>query len=121
METNFWLTPVRSWEDKTPEDVIQILVKGERIYALGEKTHGRRLLKPGDWICFYIPGKGIVAHARLATSPERRKHRAISNHSKYPWVFHVEEITFHPDHPIPVNANMRSNLDAFRGRDLNRR
>jgi len=67
MGTTFWLTSVSSWEDKTPEEVIQTLVKGERIYALGEKTHGRTLLQLGDWICFYIPGKGVVALGCLKT------------------------------------------------------
>jgi hypothetical protein len=52
-ETSYWLTPVKSDETCTAEECIQSLVGREHIYAFGDRTPGRKHLKPGDWICFY--------------------------------------------------------------------
>jgi hypothetical protein len=121
MSTAFWITPVGPWEDKTPEENIKTLVEREKIYALSEKAHGRRHIKLGDWICFYIPGKGIVAHAKLATTPEKKTHGAISNFKMYPLVFHLKETAIYFDNPVTINADLRGHLDAFKNRDLNKR
>lgn len=74
-EVVYWLTPVKSDEEQTAEEVIQTLVGQEQIYAFGERTPGRKHLKPEDWICFYATGKGVVAHAKVLTRPEKNPTR----------------------------------------------
>jgi len=61
----YWLTPVNSWESKTLTEVIRNLLEQDKIFALGERAHGRDRLKPGDWICFYAAGEGIVAQIKV--------------------------------------------------------
>ena len=117
MEATCWLTPVGSWEDKTPEEIIQTLVAREGVYALSMKNRNKPL-KVGDWICFYIPRRGIVAHARVATIPEIKTHRAIYDSQRYPLVFHLEQTSVYLDNPVPIGTNIRKDLDAFQGRDL---
>ena len=46
-ETVYWLTPVRSDNIQTAEEVIQQLIGTEGIYAFSERTPGRKRLKPG--------------------------------------------------------------------------
>jgi len=119
-EVAYWLTPVRSDEDETAEECIQSLVGQEHIYAIGERTPGRRHLKPGDWICFYATGKGVVAHAKVASLPERKFHPRVHHPKDYPWVFHLESPRLYLDDPVVIDAALRSQLDAFRGRDPNK-
>ncbi|UIE36003.1 HNH endonuclease domain-containing protein [Leptodesmis sichuanensis] len=117
-ETVYWLTPVRSDEEENAETVIQTLVGEEGIYAFGDKTPGRRNIKAGDWICFYATGKGVVAHAKVSSRPDRRKiHPRVRHSDKYPWVFTVEDAVLYLDQPIPVDESLRSQLEAFEGRD----
>jgi hypothetical protein len=71
-EPAFWLTPVKDDEKGTPEERVRILVGQERIYAFGDRTPGRKHLRPGDWICFYANAKDVVAHAKAASLPERK-------------------------------------------------
>ncbi len=113
----YWLTPVRSDEEETGEQVINTLVGQERIYAFGERTPGRKRLKPGDWICFYATGGGVVAHAKVASAPEKKPHPRVRHPERYPWVFRLEKVSSYLNQLIVIDATARSRLDAFRGRD----
>lgn len=119
-DTAFWLTPVKGDQEKTAEEVIETLVGKERIYAVGERTPGRKHLRAGDWISFYSTAKGVVAHARVASSPERKPHRAVRHPQKYPWTFHLDSVLLYLDKPVVIDAATRTRLDAFQGRDLDK-
>lgn len=119
-EVAYWLTPCKSEEDYTSEEAIQTLVGQEKIYAFGERTPGRKYIKPGDGICFYATGKGVVGHAKVTSLPEKKPHPKVHHPEKYPWVFRVRETKLYLDDPIIIDANLRSKLDAFRGRDPNK-
>lgn len=119
-EVAYWLTPVKSHEEETAEECISILVGEERIYAFGERNPGRKHIKPGDRICFYATGKGVVADARVVSRPERNPHPKVYHPEKYPWVFRLDNATLYIDEPIVIDAEVRTRLDAFQDRDPNR-
>lgn len=77
-ETAYWLTPVRDDEKQTAEEVIESLVGQEKIYAFGDKTPGRKYMKPGDWLCFYATARGVVAHAQAASKAEKKPHQRVT-------------------------------------------
>ncbi len=118
-EPVYWLTPVKSDEKAIAEDVIQTLVGQERIYAFGERTPGRKHIKPGDWICFYATGKGVVAHAQVVSAPERGSHPKLRHPERYPWIFRVGKTKLYLNEPTVMDGATRSRLDVFRGRDPN--
>jgi hypothetical protein len=115
----YWLTSVKSDEKGTAEDTIKLLVGQEHIYAFGDGTPGRKLIKSGDWICFYATGKGVIAHAKIVSTPEKKPHRLLRHPEKYPWTFQLDNVALYPDAPVVINAEARSSLDAFQGRDPN--
>ncbi len=119
-ERQYWLTPVKSEEEQTAEDCIQSLVGEEKIYAFGERTPGRRHLKQGDYICFYSTGKGVIAHAQIASRPERKEHPKVRHTERYPWVFRVKDVHLYLENPVVIDAALRSKLDAFKNRELNK-
>jgi restriction system protein len=120
-EVNYWLTPVRPDEEQTSEDIIRKLVEQEQIYAITEKTPGRKYMKPGDWICFYATAKGVVAHAEVASRPEEMIHPKVRNPERYCWVFRLDAPQLYLDSPIVIDLDLRTQLDGFRGRDLSKR
>lgn len=120
VDASYWLTPVRSDEDGTAEDTITTLVEKEHIYAFGERTPGRRHIKPGDWICFYATGKGVVAHARIISVPRNEVHPSVRHADRYPWIFDLQEEKLYLDDPIIIDAALRATLDAFKGKDANK-
>jgi hypothetical protein len=116
----YWITPVKSDDEETADECIKKLVGEEGIYAFGERTPGRQRLKTGDWICFYASGGiGIVAHAKVASSPEYQPNAKVHDPEKYPWVFRVVEPSLYLNHPFVIDAAARARLDKFRGRDAN--
>jgi len=119
-EVAYWLTPVKSDEEQTADEVIQSLVGQENIYAFGERTPGRKRIKPGDWICFYATGKGVVAHAKVLTRPEKKLHKMVRHPETYPWVFALENPYLYLNDPIVLDAAIRNQLDAFQDRDPNK-
>jgi hypothetical protein len=113
----FWLTPVKGGADCSAEEVIQRLVGREHVYAFGENTPGRKKIKPGDQICFYANGKGVIAHAEVASSPERKPHKAVHDPERFPWTFRLSKPSLYLDKPVVIDADQRSRLKAFEGRD----
>jgi hypothetical protein len=116
----YWLTPVKGDKDQSAEEVLQTLLGQEGIYAFGERTPRRKELKAGDRMCFYAVGKGVVAHAKVGSAPQKQRHPKVRHSDKYPWVFKVDDVELYLDEPIAVDAEMRSRLDAFKNRDLNK-
>jgi hypothetical protein len=74
-----WLTPVKDHENETAEECVEKLVGKHGIYAFGERTPGRTHIKPGDWICFYAAGSGVVAHANVASAPEKTRDQRLEH------------------------------------------
>ena len=110
------ITPTGPSEDMPAEEVVKTLVGRERIYALGERTPHRREVRPGDWICFYAARKGVVAHARVASIPERKQHPAVLEPLSFPWVFGLSDVRLYTEHPVVLDAQLRARLDMFGGR-----
>ncbi|MBN2378489.1 EVE domain-containing protein [candidate division WOR-3 bacterium] len=115
-QASYWVTPVKTVEERTAEDAIRILVGESKIYAFSERTPGRRHIKPGDWICFYATGTGVIAHARVKTKPKKEHHGKVHMPEKYPWVFHLDNPVLYLNKPVVIDSILRSKLDAFEGR-----
>ncbi len=115
----YWLTSVRADEKRSVEEIVQSLVGHDKVYGFGDKTPGRKRLKPGDWICFYAGPKGVIAHARVASLPEKKRHPAITYPDKFPWVFELSDSQLYLDNPVLIDPALRSQLNAFRDRDPN--
>ena len=119
-EVTYWLTPVRSEAEATAEQAVQTLIGQEQVYAFGERTPGRKHLKPGDWLCFHASGKGVIAHAKVISRPEKKHHPKVRHPDKYPWVFKVGEAKLYLNDPVFIDAEVRAKLEAFQNRDLNK-
>ncbi|MEM2981220.1 MAG: EVE domain-containing protein [Thermoproteota archaeon] len=119
-EAQYWLTPVKGDEKQTAEEVIETLLGKAGIYAFGERTPGRTHIKPGDWICFYACGKGVVAHCQVASFPENKPHPKVRHPDKYPWTFKVSNVKLYLDKPVVIDAVLRAKLDAFSDADPQR-
>lgn len=119
-EVNCWITPVRDEDEETAAETIQKLVGKHQLYGFGERTPGRKLIKQGDKICFYETGNGIVAHATVTSSARKEIRKEIRNPESYPWIFKLKDPKLYLDNPIIIDKALRSQLDAFEGKDLNK-
>jgi hypothetical protein len=113
----FWLTPVKSGDDQTAEECIAELVGEKHYYAFGQGTPGRKHMKAGDSIGFYATTKGVVAHATLSSSPQIQPRPDGSTCDVYPWVCSLKDTSLYLDKPVALDAKLRQQLDAFKGRN----
>jgi hypothetical protein len=120
-EVQYWITPVKNEEEQSAEKVIETLVGEVEMYAFGDHTPGRSSIRPDDWICFYASGIGVIAHAKVASSPERKPHPKIRHSERYPWTFKLKDTQLYLKKPIVIDASVREQMDEFRGRDPNKR
>jgi hypothetical protein len=61
----YYLLPVAGWGKQTSMEHLQSwLDRG--IWGMGKSTAGRKHFRPGDSVCFYATGFGVVAIAKLA-------------------------------------------------------
>ncbi|TMS41014.1 MAG: EVE domain-containing protein [Methanobacterium sp.] len=116
-EVNYWITPVRDEENENASETIQKLVGKLQIYAFGDRTPGRKLIKTEDKICFYETGNGVVAHATVYSSPEKKLNKEIRNSESYPWTFKLKEPQLYLEKPNIINKELRSQLDAFKDKE----
>lgn len=114
----YLLTPVRDEPERSAKETIKELLTAGW-YVFGDATPGRKRLKPGDRICFYESGVGVVAEAEVASVPERKPPpvaKLVRNIDKYPWSFRVKSARFFFDKPVVFDAGLRSRLQAFQDR-----
>jgi hypothetical protein len=119
-DSAYWLTPVKSDAEGSAEEVIRSLVEQEHMFALSKRMAQGRGLKPNDWICFYAAKTGVIAHARVASSPRNEPHPKVRHSEEYPCVFRLDDVHSYSDAPIVVDIGLRSKLDAFAGRSAER-
>lgn len=88
-------------------------------YVFGDRTPGRKKLKPGDRLCFYESGVGIVVHAEVASVPEQKVPpvKQLKNLDKFPWAFRLRSARMYFDDPVIIDAERRAQLDAFAQKD----
>ncbi|MBI2059213.1 MAG: EVE domain-containing protein [Nitrospirae bacterium] len=115
-EPTCWLAPVGSNGSKATE-IIRSLVGVGRVFALGDRSPARRQMKENDQICFYACGVGAVAHARIASRPEKGLHAEVPIPEKYPWGIRLGDVHLYVEQPKVLNAKVRAELDAFEGRN----
>lgn len=123
VEPSYWMTPVSDKEGMTPEQVIYRLVGEEQIYGYRGRTPGRKELSPGDRIAFYASGEGVVAHAEVASVPDKKakpsEHLPVPDAEDFPYVFELRHPTLYLEEPVDVK-DLRGQLEAFEGRDLSK-
>jgi hypothetical protein len=63
---DFWAATVERGEAATFQKMIESAVGDRRVLGVAEKGASSGVARPGDWICFFAPGKGVVGQARVS-------------------------------------------------------
>lgn len=114
-DTSYYLAPVAPDEGQAAEECIRQLLEAG-IFAVSENSLGRKV-KPGDWVCFYATGTGVVAHARVKSPPSQMSHPLVRHPERHPYVFEVDSVCIYSDNPVVLSPELRAKLDAFQGRE----
>jgi len=64
---SFWIAPVVPDYSTSPEEFLEVVVSQRHAFGITAVEPSTAAPKTDDWICFYIPDKGVVGHARIAS------------------------------------------------------
>jgi hypothetical protein len=67
LSTSFWIAPVVPDYATSPEEFLEVVVGQRHAFGITAVEPSTAAPKQDDWICFYIPEKGVVGHARIAS------------------------------------------------------
>ena len=119
--TSYWVSPVGHRRDlgKSAAESIRTWLE-HGIWGVPEKAAGRKHFRAGDLICFYVAGEGVVAAAEIAGAADQ-----VLSEAEAPEPLHPDRVPFYRvplvnvrwlPAPIPLDATLRAQLEAFQGR-----
>ena len=116
MKTVCWLLPVGKSDETSGFVVVRELAQKLGVFGLSARAQGRKSLKQGDLVAFYVAGEGICAHGRVTEAPARknRDHPLLRG---YPYVFSLGDVEMYSESPVRLDVDLRKSLDAFDGKD----
>ena len=66
-EPAFWVATLLDDERAAAEQVLASVIAHRRVLGVCHAGPLQSEGSPGDWVCFFLPGKGIAGHAQLAS------------------------------------------------------
>jgi hypothetical protein len=66
-EPAFWVATILDNESAAAEQLLASVIAHRRVLGICHAGALQSEGAPGDWVCFFLPGKGIVGHAQLAS------------------------------------------------------
>jgi hypothetical protein len=107
-EPAFWLATLAGDLDAAPEEFLRLVVAGRHLYGVPANGKGSPSARPGDAICFHIPGKGVVGHARVEALANG--HAAIRAPHRFRQLLQIDALSLHLDQPIPLDPDTQLRL-----------
>jgi hypothetical protein len=108
-EPGFWIaTVVRDYATR-PEEFLELVVGRRQIFGIANSATPAEMVGKNDWICFYIPGKGVVGHAQVVSLADRG---SIREAHRFRQLLNIEDVKLHLAVPVPLDAETELRLRA---------
>jgi hypothetical protein len=109
----FWIAHVVADHAMAPEQFLQLVVARRRVLGISDAEGIPSDAHPGDWICFYVAGKGVVGRARIKALVSAGPGAAgLRDAHRYQQLLEVERLELHLDRPVPPDAETHLRLRA---------
>jgi hypothetical protein len=89
-EPAFWVATIAGTDPLGAEQLLASVIAHRRVLGICASGSFQDLGTPGDGVCFFVPGKGIVGHARLAAIVDRNG--SIRNAAAFSRVFRLTDV-----------------------------
>ena len=96
-----WIATMLADEGTTPEQFVDAVIRGRQMLGVSAIGIFPATARPGDWVCFFLAGTGVVGHARLAAEVEPPAAR-LRSAVRYTAVFTLADVELY-DVPHPLD------------------
>ena len=97
-QPSFWAATITWNETATPEQLLGSVIASRRVLATCHTGRLRGQASPGDWVCFFVPGKGIVGHAQLAAILDDGE-KVVRHSLRFNCIYRLEQVVLY-ERPI---------------------
>jgi hypothetical protein len=111
----FWVSTITDSDSAAPEQLLASVI-GER-HVLGVTSPGPDAASgaPGDWICLFVPGKGIVGHAQLGVVVGRGA-GLVRHAERFSRVYRLEHVELYEEPRLPPPGTEQTFVAGGRSR-----
>ena len=97
-EPAYWIATITGNEVAAPEQLLASVIAERRVLAICPWGKLRGEGSPGDWVGFFVPGKGLVGHAQLASIVDDST-KVVRHARRFSCVYRLERVTLY-ERPI---------------------
>jgi hypothetical protein len=110
----FWLAPVTEDYGTPPEQLVELVIGKRRVFGVnGPDT--ATAARPGDWLSFYIAGKGIVGSAQVAGLATSGK--GLRDAHRFRQLLQLSNVELHLDAAVAPDSEIQLRLRASQAGD----
>jgi hypothetical protein len=96
-EPAYWIATITG-NEVPPDQLLTSVIIERRVLAISPWGKLRGEASPGDWVGFFVPGKGLVGHAQLASIVDDTA-KVVRHAQRFSCVYRLERITLY-ERPI---------------------
>jgi hypothetical protein len=111
-ESRFWLATINADQGATPEEFVELVIGKRQIFGVVENGNPQNTAQPGDRLCLYIPGKGVVGHCQVRAIAEGVT--GLRDPHRFSKLLHLEDAILHVNAPVPPEEEMQLRMRALR-------
>lgn len=93
-QPDYWIGTIVPEGGATAAQMIRSVIGGRQLLGVGAIGLMPSQARKGDWVCFYVPGTGILGHARLGVRSDDTAQ--LRGASRFAAVFALEDVQFYP-------------------------
>ena len=92
----FWVATIAANETAAPEQLLASVIARRRVLGICHAGPFQAEGAAGDWVCFFLAGKGIVGHAQLASVVDG-KTNVVRNAAQFNRVYRLSNVELYEE------------------------
>jgi hypothetical protein len=104
----YWLATVTPDHATTPEELLELVISRRHIFGIADAGATHETARSGDWICFYIPGKGVVGRARVRSLASSAT--GVRDAHRFRQLLNLEDLELHIHSPVALDFETQLRL-----------
>ena len=92
----FWVATILDNEMAAAEQLLASVIAHRRVLGICHAGPLQSEGSPGDWVCFFLPGKGIAGHAQLASVVDNSD-RVVRNATQFSCVYRLSHVELYEE------------------------
>jgi len=107
-ETSYWIATIGQDHATKPEEFLELVVLRRHVIGVVDSAAGRSTASSGDWVCFYVAGKGVVGHARVSSLGAGAA--GLRDAHRFRQLLQVDEVKLNLGAPVALDSETQLRL-----------